>query len=284
MNNKLIFISNVSRFNFHFNFRRFNKGHAKWLQSISASRTGTSNVQHRHFDSFFKIKCWNWYLFSCYNKLMSIFGQYFQYFNQIFVFKVFSLCRWHSNVLVYTLVSLVLWLLGLFALILCLWWSEVHINSVVDYKNLQWIIQNCVILHLKLVHVNAGNFPISQGFILFSISYRCFSTLSMQLKLFRLISRKTANFFLCVTQIGFCGVYFVFVAKNIQALLHQYDLDVRYYLLMLLPPMILLNFLKNLKYLVPISILASILSITGKFKNIEIFQPKNWFTVHLQES
>lgn len=93
------------------------------------------------------------------------------------------------------------------------------------------------------------------------------------LKLFCLIFRITANFFLCVTQIGFCSVYFVFVAANIRVLLlqYKYELNVHYILLMLLPPMILLNFLKNLKYLVPISILASILSITGKFKKIEIF-------------
>lgn len=102
--------------------------------------------------------------------------------------------------------------------------------------------------------------------------------IQQSLKLFCLIFRITANFFLCVTQIGFCSVYFVFVAENIRKLLHHnnnYELKVRYILLMLLPPMILLNFLKNLKYLVPISILASILSITGKFKKIKISKQTN---------
>lgn len=40
-------------------------------------------------------------------------------------------------------------------------------------------------------------------------------------------------------------------------------MDIRVYLLLILIPMILLNFLKNLKYLTPVSLFASILTVTG---------------------
>lgn len=81
-----------------------------------------------------------------------------------------------------------------------------------------------------------------------------------------LIFRKTINLFLCITQLGFCCVYFVFVAKNLQEVIAHYFvmLDIRVYLLLLLIPMIMLNFLKNLKYLTPVSLFASILTVTGK--------------------
>lgn len=73
------------------------------------------------------------------------------------------------------------------------------------------------------------------------------------------------NIFLCITQLGFCCVYFVFVAANLHDVIKHYfiDLDVHWYLLMLLVPMILLNWLKNLKYLTPVSLFAAILTVTG---------------------
>lgn len=40
------------------------------------------------------------------------------------------------------------------------------------------------------------------------------------------------------------------------------------YLVLLLIPMIMLNFLKNLKYLTPVSLFASILTVTGEFRMI----------------
>lgn len=73
------------------------------------------------------------------------------------------------------------------------------------------------------------------------------------------------NVFLCITQLGFCCVYFVFVAANLHDVIKHYfvDLDVHWYLFMLLLPMILLNWLKNLKYLTPVSLFAAILTVTG---------------------
>lgn len=62
-------------------------------------------------------------------------------------------------------------------------------------------------------------------------------------------------------------MYFVFVAVNLQEVVAHYfvKLDIRMYLVLLLIPMIMLNFLKNLKYLTPVSLFASILTVTGEF-------------------
>lgn len=55
------------------------------------------------------------------------------------------------------------------------------------------------------------------------------------------------------------------MAVNLQEVVAHYfvKLDIRVYLLAILIPMIALNFLKNLKYLTPVSLFASILTVTG---------------------
>lgn len=88
------------------------------------------------------------------------------------------------------------------------------------------------------------------------------------------ISRVVADFFLCLTQLGSCSVYFLFVAANLQEIVENYyvKIDIRVYLLLLLIPMILINFLKNLKYLAPVSFLASCLFIIGKNASVRFPQ------------
>lgn len=77
--------------------------------------------------------------------------------------------------------------------------------------------------------------------------------------------RTLTNVFLCITQLGFCCVYFLFVALNLQEVVTRYyeKYDIRIYLILLLGPMILLNLVKNLKYLTPVSLLASVLTVGG---------------------
>ncbi|XP_026809394.1 proton-coupled amino acid transporter-like protein CG1139 isoform X1 [Rhopalosiphum maidis] len=77
---------------------------------------------------------------------------------------------------------------------------------------------------------------------------------------------KFINTFLVMTQLGFCCVYFLFVATNLQEVITHYffiKLSVQSYLLILLVPMILLNCVKSLKYLTPASFLATILTVIG---------------------
>lgn len=77
--------------------------------------------------------------------------------------------------------------------------------------------------------------------------------------------RTVTNVFLCITQLGFCCVYFLFVALNLQEVVTRYykTYDIRIYLILLLGPMILLNLVKNLKYLTPVSLLATVLTVGG---------------------
>lgn len=81
------------------------------------------------------------------------------------------------------------------------------------------------------------------------------------------------DFFLCLTQLGSCCVYFLFVATNLSEIGSHYSekIDVRIYIVMLLVPMVLLNFLKNLKYLAPVSLIASALFMTGEIPSSLIY-------------
>lgn len=73
------------------------------------------------------------------------------------------------------------------------------------------------------------------------------------------------NAFLLVYQIGSCCVYIVFIAENIKSVVDEYGiiLDTRIYMLALLLPLILINFVKNLKFLAPFSSAANIVTIAS---------------------
>lgn len=98
------------------------------------------------------------------------------------------------------------------------------------------------------------------------VCYGAFETGPVGVRKYSSLARQTINLFLCITQLGFCCVYFVFVAVNLQEVVAHYYmlLDIRICLLIMLIPMIALNLLKNLKYLTPVSLFASVLTITGK--------------------
>ncbi|KAJ8670665.1 hypothetical protein QAD02_001924 [Eretmocerus hayati] len=67
------------------------------------------------------------------------------------------------------------------------------------------------------------------------------------------------NLFLMVYQLGTCCVYTVFIAENLQKALYDYTAieDKRVYMLILLLPLILINWVRNLKLLAPLSTLAN---------------------------
>ncbi|KAL1386048.1 hypothetical protein pipiens_012900 [Culex pipiens pipiens] len=73
------------------------------------------------------------------------------------------------------------------------------------------------------------------------------------------------NSFLVLMQIGFCSVYFLFVAVNIRDFLEYASIqtDVFTVLAGILIPMIALNMIRSLKLLAPTSMVASVLAISG---------------------
>ncbi|XP_054453849.1 proton-coupled amino acid transporter 1 isoform X2 [Anoplopoma fimbria] len=91
--------------------------------------------------------------------------------------------------------------------------------------------------------------------------------------------KHTVNLFLIITQLGFCCVYFVFLSDNIKQVVEAANtttlscqmnytnqtqvlvpsFDSRLYMLCFLPPIILLVFTPDLRYLAPLSLVANLM-------------------------
>jgi len=77
-------------------------------------------------------------------------------------------------------------------------------------------------------------------------------------------ARLVINMFICITQIGFCCVFLVFVGDNLQQVVAhftQLEWDSRVYMAILTVPLIFLNWIRNLKLLTPVSVISNILQI-----------------------
>lgn len=189
-------------------------------------------------------------------------------------------CPKHSKMLGYTWVWSTPSSWEWFARIACTCCCHAPINCVAEWIFRQWILPMCATMPSKRDHIDCGNIRQSQGKkskkndppITFKWKISC----SFFVYIF---CRRIINFFLCLTQLGFCCIYFVFVAANLQEVVEHYyvKLDIRIFLLLLLIPMILLNFLKNLKYLVPVSLFASALTTTGDDLISFTVHISNWF-------
>ncbi|XP_048515661.1 proton-coupled amino acid transporter 1 isoform X2 [Athalia rosae] len=93
----------------------------------------------------------------------------------------------------------------------------------------------------------------------------CFATGPLSLRKFSSTMRLLVNLFLCTTQLGFCCVYFVFISTNVKQVLdvHGVEWDVHLHMAIVLIPILLTTWIRNLKYLVPVSSLANLLMIGG---------------------
>lgn len=80
------------------------------------------------------------------------------------------------------------------------------------------------------------------------------------------LAKFIVNAFLIIDLIGCCCVYNVFVAENLKQIIDFYlntTIEVQYVLAGLLVPLILINLIRNLKYLTPFSMIANILISIG---------------------
>lgn len=96
------------------------------------------------------------------------------------------------------------------------------------------------------------------------VAFCSFETGPLGLRRYSHVARRVVTTFLFITQIGFCCVYFLFVALNVKEVMdHYFQLNLHIYLLIMLLPMIFLNLVRNLKYLTPVSLIASVLTVAG---------------------
>lgn len=93
----------------------------------------------------------------------------------------------------------------------------------------------------------------------------CLATGPLKYRRFARCMRIAINWFLCVTQLGFCCVYIVFVPKNTTQVLSQYgiDLDEKVIMALILIPIVLSCLLTNLKYLSYCSLVAGGCMVAG---------------------
>lgn len=78
--------------------------------------------------------------------------------------------------------------------------------------------------------------------------------------------RHVVNAFLLIYQIGTCCVYVVFVSENINFVLTKHfgiDITVVQVMLCILLPLILINWVRDLKYLAPFSAIANAVTIAS---------------------
>ncbi|XP_043286776.1 proton-coupled amino acid transporter 1-like isoform X2 [Venturia canescens] len=93
----------------------------------------------------------------------------------------------------------------------------------------------------------------------------CFETGPLSLRKYSVMMRKLVNIFLCATQLGFCCVYFVFISTNMKQVLDGYGfkMNVHLHMIVVLIPILLSTWIRNLKYLVPVSSIANFLVVAG---------------------
>nr|CAD7457076.1 unnamed protein product [Timema tahoe] len=80
------------------------------------------------------------------------------------------------------------------------------------------------------------------------------------------VASATINWFLGIDLLGCCCVYIVFVAKNLKQVVDFYTddhWDLRIYMVLMMPVLIAINMVRNLKYLAPLSMIANLLIATG---------------------
>uniref|UniRef100_A0A7N5ZXW0 Amino acid transporter transmembrane domain-containing protein n=1 Tax=Anabas testudineus TaxID=64144 RepID=A0A7N5ZXW0_ANATE len=113
--------------------------------------------------------------------------------------------------------------------------------------------------------------------------------------------KRTVNLFLIITQLGFCCVYFVFLSDNVKQVVEAANattfscqmnytnqteilvpsFDSRLYMLCFLPFLILLVFVRNLRYLAPLSLVANVVMTASLITFVDVIIPDDVFFLTL---
>ncbi|XP_058443377.1 proton-coupled amino acid transporter 1-like [Malaya genurostris] len=93
----------------------------------------------------------------------------------------------------------------------------------------------------------------------------CFTHGPLRFQRWAGVMRIAVNVFICITQLGFCTVYFGFISNNLKQIYDFYGihLDVRLHMLIILLPILLPSLIRNLKYLAWCMTLANACMILG---------------------
>ena len=143
-------------------------------------------------------------------------------------------------------------------------------NSGLLVGNIGLVVMATICIHCMQIMVNTSQElckRTNQPFMSYSdVAEQCFKTSSSsRLRSFSSVARLVVDVFLCITQLGFCCVYIVFISTNLQQIFNHYygEINFHVYMLIILIPMLFLTSIRNLKYLSPISMLANILQFVG---------------------
>ncbi|XP_025834845.1 proton-coupled amino acid transporter-like protein CG1139, partial [Agrilus planipennis] len=82
---------------------------------------------------------------------------------------------------------------------------------------------------------------------------------------YSIYAKHAVNIFLLIYQLGICCVYVVFIGTNVKSVCDTYfpEMSVSIYMLMFLLPLILINWVRNLKRLAPFCTAANVITLIG---------------------
>uniref|UniRef100_A0A1B6FNG3 Amino acid transporter transmembrane domain-containing protein n=1 Tax=Cuerna arida TaxID=1464854 RepID=A0A1B6FNG3_9HEMI len=104
----------------------------------------------------------------------------------------------------------------------------------------------------------------SMGFS--EIAEFAFLTGPMPLRKYSTLAGFLINLAILIEMLGCCCAYIVFVARSMKQIAEHYwevDWSLQVYMILLIPPLILLNLMRSLKYLTPFSMISNFLFIIG---------------------
>ncbi|XP_070074424.1 proton-coupled amino acid transporter-like protein CG1139 isoform X1 [Drosophila takahashii] len=101
---------------------------------------------------------------------------------------------------------------------------------------------------------------------------KCFEHGPRPLRKMSRVMKLVVEMFLCVTQFGFCAIYFVFITENLHQVLQQNGVDISMSMVMLITllPAMIPSLMTNLKYISPVSLFANVALLFGLIATLTI--------------